>query len=131
MRQSTPLFVGLDVHKDSIVVAQAGAGAAPPVFVGENGSRQADIDPLLASPPGQGRHAPGRVRSARRFHASAAPPRRSIRNNGIPLLEGEVCDDHDRLLFIAPADNLEKEVRSVRVVAQLADLVDRERVGRR
>jgi hypothetical protein len=35
MAQSTPLFVGLDVHKDSIAVAHAvGGGAEPPVFVG-------------------------------------------------------------------------------------------------
>ena len=47
MAQSTPLFVGLDVHKDSIAVAHADGGAAPPVFVGEIGSRQADIDQLL------------------------------------------------------------------------------------
>jgi transposase len=47
MTQSTPLFVGLDVHKDSIAVAHARAGAEAPVFVGEIGSRQADIDQLL------------------------------------------------------------------------------------
>ena len=47
MAQSTPLFVGLDVHKDSIAVAHAADGAAPPVFVGEIGSRQWDIDQLL------------------------------------------------------------------------------------
>ena len=48
MSQSTPLFVGLDVHKDSIAVAHAaGGGATPPVFVGEIGSRQSDIDQLL------------------------------------------------------------------------------------
>lgn len=47
MAQSTPLFIGLDVHKDSIAVAHAGGGAAPPVFVGEIGSRQSDIDQLL------------------------------------------------------------------------------------
>ena len=46
MAQSTPLFVGLDVHKDSIAVAHAGGDAAPPVFVGEIGSRQVDIDQL-------------------------------------------------------------------------------------
>ena len=35
MSQSTPLFVGLDVHKDSIAVAHAqGQSAAPPVYVG-------------------------------------------------------------------------------------------------
>ena len=47
MAQSTPLFVGLDVHKESIAVVHAGSGAAPPVFVGEIGSRQVDIDQLL------------------------------------------------------------------------------------
>lgn len=48
MAQSTPLFVGLDVHKDSIAVAHAtGNSAAPPVFVGAIGSRQADLDQLL------------------------------------------------------------------------------------
>ncbi len=47
MVQSTPLFVGLDVHKHSIAVAHAGGDAAPPVFVGEIGSRQVDIDQLL------------------------------------------------------------------------------------
>ena len=48
MAQSTPLFVGLDVHKDSIAVAHATADSgAPPVFVGAIGSRQADLDQLL------------------------------------------------------------------------------------
>jgi len=48
MAQSTPLFVGLDVHKDSIAVAHAdGQGTDPPVFVGAVGSRQADIDKLI------------------------------------------------------------------------------------
>ena len=48
MGHSTPLFVGLDVHKDSIAIAHAdGRDAAPPVFVGEIGTRQADIDKLI------------------------------------------------------------------------------------
>ena len=48
MAQSTPLFVGLDVHKDSIAVAHAAGGSTtPPVFVGAIGSRQADLDQLL------------------------------------------------------------------------------------
>jgi transposase len=45
MAKTTPLFVGLDVHKDSIAVAYAAGGCAdPPVFVGSIGTRQADID---------------------------------------------------------------------------------------
>jgi transposase len=48
MAQSTALFVGLDVHKDSIAVAHAAGGSRePPVFVGAIGPRQADIDQLL------------------------------------------------------------------------------------
>ena len=34
MAQSTALFVGLDVHKDSIAVAHAAGSTAPPVIVG-------------------------------------------------------------------------------------------------
>ncbi|MGE3403889.1 MAG: IS110 family transposase [Vicinamibacterales bacterium] len=48
MAKSTPLYVGLDVHKDSIAVAHAAGGRAdPPVFVGAIGGRQADLDQLL------------------------------------------------------------------------------------
>jgi hypothetical protein len=48
MAQSTPLDVGLDVHKDSIAVAHAqGQSSAPPVFVGAIGPRQADLDKLI------------------------------------------------------------------------------------
>ncbi len=48
MAQSTPLFVGLDVHKDSIAVAHAAGGSTePPVFVGAIGPRQVDLDQLL------------------------------------------------------------------------------------
>ena len=48
MAQSTPLYIGLDVHKDSIAVAHAqGQSADPPVFVGTLGSRQADLDKLI------------------------------------------------------------------------------------
>jgi transposase len=48
MAESTPLFVGLDVHKDSIAVAHArGQSADPPVFVGAIGTRQADLDKLI------------------------------------------------------------------------------------
>jgi transposase len=48
MAQPTPLFVGLDVHKDSIAVVHAlGHSADPPVFVGAIGTRQADIAKLV------------------------------------------------------------------------------------
>jgi hypothetical protein len=45
MAQPTPLFVGLDVHKDSTAVTHAQRHSAdPPVFVGAIGPRQADLD---------------------------------------------------------------------------------------
>ena len=48
MSEPTPLFVGLDVHKDSIAVAHAqGQSADPPVFVGAIGTRQADLANLI------------------------------------------------------------------------------------
>ncbi len=48
MGKTTPLFVGMDVHKDSIAVAHAaGDSTAPPVFVGSIGTRQADIDKMI------------------------------------------------------------------------------------
>jgi len=48
MKNDTTLFVGMDTHKDSISVAYAEAGsAAPPVFLGPIGSRQADVDKLV------------------------------------------------------------------------------------
>lgn len=48
MSQDTSIFVGLDVHKDSISVAYAaGGGDAPPHFVGQIGTRQCDVDKLV------------------------------------------------------------------------------------
>jgi transposase len=48
MNEPTTLFVGLDVHKDSISVAHAEAERSePPTFVGPIGTRQADIDKLV------------------------------------------------------------------------------------
>ena len=48
MPEPTTLFVGLDVHKDSIAVAHAEAHRAdPPHYVGAIGTHQVDIDKLL------------------------------------------------------------------------------------
>lgn len=48
MQQPTTLFVGLDVHKDSVSVAHAEADRPdPPHFVGAIGTRQGDIDKLI------------------------------------------------------------------------------------
>ena len=48
MSEPTTLFVGLDVHKDSIAVAHAEAHRDdPPHYVGSIGTRQADIDKLV------------------------------------------------------------------------------------
>ena len=64
MAKSTPLFVGLDVHKDSLAVARADGGRPdPPIFVGDIGSRHADIDQLIRRPAGQDRGPEVRVRS--------------------------------------------------------------------
>jgi transposase len=48
MRNGSTLYVGLDVHKDSIAVAYASDdGAAAPVALGTIGTRQCDIDALV------------------------------------------------------------------------------------
>ena len=48
MPEITPVFVGLDVHKETISVAYAaGDRAAQPQFLGQIGTRQCDIDKLL------------------------------------------------------------------------------------
>src|SRR5439155_17799960 len=48
MRHGSTLYVGLDVHKDSIAVAYATTdGPSDPVHVGAIGTRQCDIDALV------------------------------------------------------------------------------------
>jgi hypothetical protein len=44
------------------------------------------------------------------------------------LFEGRVRRHHNRLLFIAAADDLEEQVGGVRVIGEIADLVDREQL---
>lgn len=49
MDNDTTVFVGLDVHKDSITVARVGSIATDPVVdVGNIGTRQYAIDRMLA-----------------------------------------------------------------------------------
>jgi transposase len=48
MAEPTTLFVGLDVHKDSMAVAHASADhASETVYVGQVGTREADLEKLL------------------------------------------------------------------------------------
>lgn len=48
MQEPTTVFVGLDVHKDSISVAYAASGCVdPPEFVGPIGTRKSDVDKLV------------------------------------------------------------------------------------
>ena len=48
MKNGSTLYVGLDVHKESIAVAYGSAeGPADPVALGTIGTRQCDIDTLI------------------------------------------------------------------------------------
>jgi transposase len=113
MTQPTPIFVGLDVHKDSIAVAHAqGHSADPPVFVGEIGPRQADLDKLIrrleaktpdlvfayeAGPSGYGLHRyPGdKVKTDRRDAIALARLLRSgdLTRVYVPTIEDEALRD--------------------------------------
>jgi transposase len=54
MPKRTPLFVGLDVHKETISVAYAASeSSAPPHFVGQIGTRQCDVEKLVRRLQGQ------------------------------------------------------------------------------
>ena len=51
MAEPTTIFVGLDVHKESIAVAHASADhGSEVVYVGQVGTREADLDKLLRRP---------------------------------------------------------------------------------
>src|SRR5438128_3361258 len=57
MHQSSTLYVGLDVHKESIAVAYvAKADYAEVVSLGNIGTRQCDIDQLIRKMPSQSTH---------------------------------------------------------------------------
>jgi len=63
---SKPLYVGLDVHKDSIAVAYAPEDrGAEVVSLGAIGTRQSDIDKLLRQLQSKGRRWYGSTRPAR------------------------------------------------------------------
>jgi transposase len=57
MQHSTTLFVGLDVHKDSIAVAYVSdARESEVVFLGRIGTRQCDIDKLIRTLTSKAQH---------------------------------------------------------------------------
>jgi hypothetical protein len=57
MPQSSPLYVGLAVHKDSIAVAYvAQEHGAEVTSLGSVGTRQRDIDQLIRKMPSNARH---------------------------------------------------------------------------
>ena len=47
-----------------------------------------------------------------------------IGKDRVPLLEGEVRRENDRLLFVAATDDLKEQVRRVRIVGEVADFID-------
>jgi transposase len=57
MSQSSTLYVGMDVHKESIAVAYvAKAHNAEVTFLGTIGTRQVDIDQLVRKLPSKAQH---------------------------------------------------------------------------
>jgi transposase len=57
MKQSSTLYVGLDVHKDSLAVAYVAQDhGAEVVSLGNIGTRQCDIDKLIRQLPSKSPH---------------------------------------------------------------------------
>jgi transposase len=57
MNQSSTLYVGLDVHKDSIAVAYVAQDhGAEVTYLGTIGTRQADIDDLIRKLQSKAQH---------------------------------------------------------------------------
>ena len=57
MAQSSTLFIGMDVHKDSIAVAYiAQAHGAEVTYLGPIGTRQCDIDQLIGKMQSKAKH---------------------------------------------------------------------------
>jgi hypothetical protein len=57
MRQSSTLYIGLDVHKDSMAVAYvAQEHGAEVIYLGAIGTRQCDIDQLIRKMPSKAPH---------------------------------------------------------------------------
>ena len=56
---------------------------------------------------------------------------RGIGKDGVPVLKRQVRCQHNRLLLVATADDLKQEVGRVRVVREIANLVNAEERGPR
>jgi transposase len=57
MSQSSTLFIGMDVHKDSIAVAYVAQDhGAEVTYLGSIGTRQSDIDQLVRNMPSKAKH---------------------------------------------------------------------------
>jgi transposase len=57
MNQSSTLYIGMDVHKDTIAVAYvAKAHDAEVVFLGTMGTHHCDIDHLIRKMPSKAKH---------------------------------------------------------------------------
>jgi transposase len=57
MSQSSTLFIGIDVHKDSMAVAYVAQDhGAEVTYLGTIGTRQGDIDPLIRKMPSKATH---------------------------------------------------------------------------